>query len=116
MSHVILNLRLEISKTQDDEVGDGTTSVVVLAGELLREAEKLVAMKIHPMTIISGQHYRFGSPLVCLHPCPTAIVPPSPCILAGSVNRIACEFMAFEAPLLVRDMNHANFLAIIYPL
>lgn len=39
---------------QDDEVGDGTTSVVVLAGELLREAEKLVATKIHPMTIISG--------------------------------------------------------------
>ena len=39
---------------QDDEVGDGTTSVVVLAGELLREAEKLVNQKIHPMTIISG--------------------------------------------------------------
>ena len=39
---------------QDAEVGDGTTSVVVLAGELLREAEKLVMQKIHPMTIISG--------------------------------------------------------------
>lgn len=35
-------------------MGDGTTSVVVLAGELLREAEKLVSQKIHPMTIISG--------------------------------------------------------------
>ncbi|KAJ1701263.1 hypothetical protein LUZ63_001042 [Rhynchospora breviuscula] len=45
---------VDISKVQDDEVGDGTTSVVVLAGELLREAEKLVAMKIHPMTIIAG--------------------------------------------------------------
>lgn len=44
----------DISKVQDDEVGDGTTSVVVLAGELLREAEKLVATKIHPMTIIAG--------------------------------------------------------------
>lgn len=39
---------------QDDEVGDGTTSVVVLAGELLREAEQLVAQKVHPMTIIAG--------------------------------------------------------------
>lgn len=39
---------------QDDEVGDGTTSVVVLAGELLKEAEKLVNAKIHPMTIIAG--------------------------------------------------------------
>ncbi|XP_022770062.1 T-complex protein 1 subunit beta-like [Durio zibethinus] len=45
---------IDISKIQDDEVGDGTASVVVLAGELLREAEKLVAAKIHPMTIISG--------------------------------------------------------------
>ena len=45
----------DISRVQDDEVGDGTTSVVVLAGELLREAEKLVAQKLHPMTIISGK-------------------------------------------------------------
>jgi T-complex protein 1 subunit beta len=48
---------LNISKVQDDEVGDGTTSVIVLAGEL-REAEKLVNMKIHPMTIIAdNSHY-----------------------------------------------------------
>ncbi|XP_037435706.1 T-complex protein 1 subunit beta-like [Triticum dicoccoides] len=50
---------VDISKVQDDEVGDGTTSVVVLAGELLREAEKLVNMKIHPMTIIAG--YRMAA-------------------------------------------------------
>ncbi|CAL5383387.1 unnamed protein product [Camellia sinensis] len=48
-----------ISKVQDDEVGDGTTSVVVLAGELLREAERLLATNIHPMTIISG--YRMAA-------------------------------------------------------
>lgn len=35
-------------------MGDGTTSVVVLAGELLREAEQLVNQKIHPMTLIAG--------------------------------------------------------------
>jgi len=45
---------VDISKTQDDEVGDGTTSVCVLAGEFLRGAEKLVAQKIHPQTIIEG--------------------------------------------------------------
>ncbi|XP_052734201.1 T-complex protein 1 subunit beta-like [Vigna angularis] len=50
----IISMSVDISKVQDDEVGDGTTSVAVLAGELLREAEKLVATKIHPMTIISG--------------------------------------------------------------
>ncbi len=39
---------------QDDEVGDGTTSVTVLASELIREAEKLIDMRIHPQTIIAG--------------------------------------------------------------
>jgi len=45
---------IDISKAQDDEVGDGTTTVCVLAGELLREAEKLEFQKIHPQTIIEG--------------------------------------------------------------
>jgi T-complex protein 1 subunit beta len=45
---------IDISRTQDEEVGDGTTTVAVLAGELLREAEKLVLQKIHPQTIIQG--------------------------------------------------------------
>lgn len=45
---------VDLSKVQDDEVGDGTTSVAVLAGELLREAEHLVDAKIHPMTIVDG--------------------------------------------------------------
>lgn len=44
----------EISKVQDDEVGDGTTSVTVFCAELLREAEKLVAQKLHPQTIVAG--------------------------------------------------------------
>lgn len=50
---------VNIAKVQDDEVGDGTTSVTVLASELLREAEKLVDQKIHPQTIIEG--YRIAS-------------------------------------------------------
>lgn len=44
----------DIAKTQDDEVGDGTTSVTVLASELLREAERLTQQKVHPQTIIAG--------------------------------------------------------------
>eukprot|EP00457_Paulinella_chromatophora_P004138 gb/GEZN01004148.1/.p1 GENE.gb/GEZN01004148.1/~~gb/GEZN01004148.1/.p1 ORF type:complete len:562 (+),score=74.52 gb/GEZN01004148.1/:70-1686(+) len=45
---------IDTSKIQDQEVGDGTTSVAVFAGELLREAEKLVNLKMHPQTIIHG--------------------------------------------------------------
>jgi len=52
---------VEISKAQDDEIGDGTTSVAVLAGELLREAEKLISQKIHPQTIIEGWRMAMGA-------------------------------------------------------
>eukprot|EP00559_Dactyliosolen_fragilissimus_P003518 CAMPEP_0184861850 /NCGR_PEP_ID=MMETSP0580-20130426/6443_1 /TAXON_ID=1118495 /ORGANISM="Dactyliosolen fragilissimus" /LENGTH=527 /DNA_ID=CAMNT_0027359497 /DNA_START=59 /DNA_END=1642 /DNA_ORIENTATION=+ len=45
---------VDIAKVQDDEVGDGTTSVAVLCGELLREAEILVNQRIHPQTISAG--------------------------------------------------------------
>merc|ERR1711931_424777 len=45
---------VDMSKVQDDDVGDGTTSVTVLTSEILREAEKLIAQKIHPQTIING--------------------------------------------------------------
>ncbi|CAM0134772.1 T-complex protein 1 subunit beta [Umbelopsis sp. WA50703] len=50
---------VNISKVQDDEVGDGTTSVCVLAAELLREAERLINQRIHPQTIIEG--YRLAT-------------------------------------------------------
>jgi T-complex protein 1 subunit beta len=43
---------IDISNTQDKEDGDGTTTVAVLAGEFLREAEKLIQKKIHPQIII----------------------------------------------------------------
>lgn len=45
---------VNIAKVQDNEVGDGTTSVTVLSSELLKEAEKLIEKKIHPQTIIEG--------------------------------------------------------------
>jgi T-complex protein 1 subunit beta len=45
---------VDIAKTQDETVGDGTTSVTVLCGELLREAEFLINQRIHPMTIVAG--------------------------------------------------------------
>ena len=45
---------VDMSMTQDSEVGDGTTSVAVFAAELLRSAELLIQQKIHPQTIIAG--------------------------------------------------------------
>lgn len=45
---------MELSQLQDKEVGDGTTSVVVLAAELLKRANELIKMKVHPTSIING--------------------------------------------------------------
>merc|ERR1740130_1729960 len=45
---------IDISKTQDQECGDGTTSVVVLASELLRNAQHMVESKMHPQVVIKG--------------------------------------------------------------
>ena len=49
---------VELAALQDVEVGDGTTSVVIIAAELLKNADELVKQKIHPTSIIAG--YRFA--------------------------------------------------------
>lgn len=54
IDHPIGKMMVEIAKTQDDQVGDGTTTVVVLAGGLLQKAEQLLSEGIHPTTIIKG--------------------------------------------------------------
>lgn len=51
VEHQIAKLMVNLSKSQDDEIGDGTTSVVVLAGALLEESEALLDMGIHPLRI-----------------------------------------------------------------
>lgn len=47
-------MMVEVAKTQDDEVGDGTTSVVILAGEMLSKAQALMSKDVHPTQIIDG--------------------------------------------------------------
>ncbi|MEB3806299.1 MAG: thermosome subunit, partial [Desulfurococcales archaeon] len=54
VQHPAAKLLVEVAKAQDAEVGDGTTTVVVLAGTLLEKAEKLLDENIHPTTIIDG--------------------------------------------------------------
>ncbi len=54
IEHPAAKMMVEIAKTQESEVGDGTTTVVMLAGKLLENAEKLLDMKIHPTVITKG--------------------------------------------------------------
>lgn len=59
LDHPAAKMIAEIAKTQENEVGDGTTTVVMLAGKLLENAEKLLDKKIHPTVIIKG--YRLAA-------------------------------------------------------
>ncbi|KAL6621844.1 putative T-complex protein 1 epsilon subunit [Neocallimastix californiae] len=54
VEHQIAKLLVQLSKSQDDEIGDGTTGVVVLAGALLEQAEALLDRGIHPIRIADG--------------------------------------------------------------
>ncbi|MBS3059754.1 MAG: TCP-1/cpn60 chaperonin family protein, partial [Candidatus Diapherotrites archaeon] len=59
IDHPVGKMMVEIAKTQDDEVGDGTTTAVVIAGGLLARAERLLDDEIHPSVIIKG--YRIAA-------------------------------------------------------
>ncbi len=59
IEHPTAKMIVEVAKTQEDEVGDGTTTAVVIAGDLLRHAEELLDMNIHPTVIAKG--YRLAA-------------------------------------------------------
>jgi thermosome len=54
IQHPAAKMLVEVAKTQDNEAGDGTTSAVIIAGELLNKAEELIDKNIHPTIIIDG--------------------------------------------------------------
>jgi thermosome len=56
IEHPAAQMIVEVSETQEDEVGDGTTTAAVLAGELLAKAEDLLDDDVHPTTIVEGYH------------------------------------------------------------
>ncbi|MDH5623690.1 MAG: thermosome subunit beta, partial [Candidatus Bathyarchaeota archaeon] len=54
IQHPAAKMMVEVAKTQDNEVGDGTTTAVIIAGELLGKAEDLIEKNVHPTVIIDG--------------------------------------------------------------
>lgn len=54
IEHPAARMIVEIAKTQESEVGDGTTTAVIFAGELLKQAEKLLEKSVHPTVLIKG--------------------------------------------------------------
>lgn len=63
VQHPAAKVIVELSQLQDKEVGDGTTSVVILAAELLKRANELIKNKVHPTNIITG--YKIAAKEAC---------------------------------------------------
>jgi len=63
IEHPAAKMIVEVAKTQDEECGDGTTSAVILAGELLKKALDLIEQDVHPTVIADG--YRIASKKAC---------------------------------------------------
>jgi thermosome len=59
IEHPAAKMIVEVAKTQDDEVGDGTTTAVVITGELLKKAEELLEQDVHPTVVAKG--YRMAA-------------------------------------------------------
>ncbi|OPY52103.1 MAG: Thermosome subunit alpha [Methanosaeta sp. PtaU1.Bin060] len=54
IEHPVAKMIVEVAKAQDDEIGDGTTTAVIIAGELLKKAEVLLDQDVHPTVIVQG--------------------------------------------------------------
>jgi thermosome len=81
IEHPAAKMMVEIAKTQDDEVGDGTTSAVVIAGELLKNAEDLLEQHVHPTVIAEGYRQAAAKSLLILSDIAITVKPDDHAIL-----------------------------------
>ncbi|KAI5618227.1 T-complex protein 1 subunit gamma [Silurus asotus] len=75
VQHPAAKTMIEISRTQDEEVGDGTTSVIILAGEMLSVAEHFLEQQIHPTVVISAYRQALDDMLNILNEISTPVDP-----------------------------------------
>jgi len=71
VDHQVAKLLVDLSRSQDNEIGDGTTGVTVLAGALLEQAEKLLDKGLHPVAIAEGAYRETARACVCACMCYT---------------------------------------------
>ncbi len=90
IQHPAAKMMVEVAKTQDDEVGDGTTTAVVIAGELLGQAEDLVDKNVHPTVIIEGYRKAADKALETLEAIAISVKPRD----KGFLKKVAMTAMA----------------------
>ena len=90
IQHPAAKMMVEVAKTQDDEVGDGTTTAVITAGELLGKAEDLIEKNVHPTVIIDGYRKAADKALETLEKIAIPVEPTD----KTSIEKVAMTSMA----------------------
>ena len=110
IQHPAAKMLVEVAKAQDNEAGDGTTSVVIISGELLSKAEELTDKGVHPVTIIDGYKKAAEKALETLGKIAIEIDPNSPVYLKKAAmtsigSKIVADYKEQLADLAVKAMR-----------
>ena len=109
IQHPAAKMLVEVAKTQDNEAGDGTTSAVIIAGELLSRAEELIDKNVHPTTIIDGYKDAAEKALETLDKIAIKVDLTNPDILVKAAttsmaSKLVAEYKEYLADLAVKAM------------
>jgi chaperonin GroEL (HSP60 family) len=109
IQHPAAKMLVEIAKAQDNEAGDGTTSVVIIAGELLSRAEELIEKGVHPTIIIDGYRKAAEKALETLEKIALKVDPKSSeylkkAAVTSMASKLVADHKEFLADLAVKAM------------
>lgn len=113
VQHPAAKMLVEVAKTQDDEVGDGTTSAVVLAGELLSKAQDLINKDVHPTVVVDGYQLASGKALEYIRKLAIKVNPTDRPMLkkvaeVALASKLLAEHKEFAADLAVKAVLHVT--------
>jgi len=113
VQHPAAKMLVEVAKTQDDEVGDGTTTAVVLAGELLSKAQNLIDKDVHPTVVVDGYQIASGKALEYLRKLAIKVNPADKAMLrkvakVALASKLLAEHKEFAADLAVDAILHVS--------
>jgi thermosome len=109
VQHPAAKMLVEVAKAQDNEAGDGTTSAVIIAGELLNKAEELIDKNIHPTIIIDGYKKAAEKALETLEKIAIPVDLKSPeylkkAAITAMASKLVAEYKEYFADIAVKAM------------